>query len=46
VFLLSSLTLALLVGQGAMAAPATLNPKQIPQFVNPLPNPLDPAFIW
>jgi spore coat protein A len=28
------------------AAVAALNPKQVPQFVNPLPNPLDPAFIF
>jgi spore coat protein A len=30
----------------AQAVTIALNPKQIPQFVNLLPNPLDPSFIW
>jgi spore coat protein A len=35
--------------QSAVAAPAVtapLNPKQVPQFVNLLPNPLSPGFTW
>ncbi len=30
----------------AQAVTAALNPKQVPQFVNLLPNPLDPGFIF
>lgn len=30
----------------AQAVTAAFNPKQIPQFVNLLPNPLNPGFIW
>jgi spore coat protein A, manganese oxidase len=39
---------AMLFAQKAMAQAVTaaLNPKQVPQFVNVLPNPLDPSFIW
>ena len=47
--ILTPLALAILASTGAMAAPGTLNYKQIPQFVNILPNPLDPGpntFIW
>jgi spore coat protein A len=35
-----------LIAVGATAAPPSINPKQVPQFVETLPNPLDPAFIW
>jgi len=39
---------ALFFTQKTIAASITaiLNPKQVPQFVNPLPNPLDPGFIF
>lgn len=39
---------ALLFSQKTIAASITaiLNPKRVPQFVNPLPNPLDPGFIF
>jgi spore coat protein A len=40
------MTLAVLGAQSAVAAPGTLNYKQIPQFVNILPDPLAPSFIW
>ncbi|HSD61713.1 MAG TPA: multicopper oxidase domain-containing protein [Burkholderiales bacterium] len=30
----------------AQAVTAALNAKQVPQFFNALPNPLDPGFIW
>jgi len=39
---------AMLFAQKAMAqaVAAALDPNTVPQFVNVLPNPLDPAFIW
>ena len=43
---LAPLALAILAAQGVVAAPGTLNYKQVPQFVNILPNPLAPTFIW
>lgn len=45
--LTSVTTPPLLFSRNAIAAAVSaLNPKQVPQFVNPLPNPLDPAFIF
>ncbi len=42
---LAPLALAILAAQGVVAAPL-LNYKTVPQFVNLLPNPLAPGFIW
>jgi|APTNR8051073442_1049403.scaffolds.fasta_scaffold10523_2 spore coat protein A len=44
--LLVPLALAMIADAHVLAAPGTLNYKQVPQFVNVLPNPLDPSFIW